>query len=207
MIENQTVFVIDDDIEICKALEWLFKSAHLGVETYQSGKSFLDNFKPHRQGCIIIDMRMPIMSGLELLELLKIQKNRLPVVMITAYGEIPLAVRAMKAGAIDFILKPINHEALLNLIKEYISFPTILENKKTAEIQQRFGLLSEREMEVLNLIIQGKLNKEIASELHISISTVEVHRSRIMHKLQVKNLAHLIKLCLQSRYLEEFFYD
>ena len=199
---NRTIYIVDDDSDVCDALRWLFESVHFNVETYKSAHAFLDNYNNNKQGCIIVDVRMPVMSGLELLEHLNLQKKHLPVIMITGYGDIPMAVRAMKLGAIDFVLKPFNEQCLLEIVQK---LPVEAMNPNPIEqINERISSLSERERQVIALILEGKLNKEIAYELSISISTVEAHRANIMRKMQAKNLAQLIKLCLQSQLEVQF---
>jgi len=202
MYENHTIFVIDDDSEICKSLQSFFQSIHFNVETYSHAKLYLEKYQ-HQKGCIILDVRMPNMSGLELLDILKTQDNPLPVIMMSGYNDVSVAVRAMKSGAIDFVLKPINTQHLLKIIQECLQTQVRMNGKKNNEIINRIALLSIREKQILELIVKGKLNKEIAYELHISLSTVEAHRARIMHKLQVKNLVQLIKLYLQGTQAEE----
>jgi len=203
VVDKQTIYVIDDEIEICEGLRWLLESVNFRVETYNNAKIFLDNFHSNQcLGCAIIDVRMPILSGLELLETLKVQGSHLPVIIITGYGDIPMAVRAMKAGAIDFVLKPINPEQLLKTVQDCLKNQIKPKDKNLTPEQQRLQNLSEREKQVLKLIIDGKLNKQIAHELTISLSTVEAHRSKIMHKLQVNNLPQLIKLYLQNTTIE-----
>lgn len=184
-----TIHIIDDDREIRKALQWLFESVELKVKTYENAKKFLEKYNASLRGCIILDVRMPYMTGLELLDRLNALNNRVPIIIITGHGDIPMAVRAMKSGAIEFIVKPINHQALLEIVYQYLSQPTNILEKKSPQV----ALLTSREQEVMDLIAEGKYNKEIASDLKISISTVEAHRSRIMEKFQVKNLAQLIK--------------
>ncbi len=199
---NQTIFIVDDDLNVCNALRWLFESVHFKVETYTSALAFLDHYHCNRQGCLIADVRMPIMSGLELLEHLNLQKNRLPVIIITGYGDIPMAIRAMKLGAIDFVLKPFNDQCLLEIVQK---LPMQSVDTDTIEhVNKRIDRLSERERQVIDLILEGNLNKQIAHELSISISTVEAHRASIMRKMQAKNLAQLIKLCLQAQFNIEF---
>lgn len=199
---NPTVFIIDDDINVCNALTWLFQSVLFNVEAYANAQLFLDNYQQENHGCIIMDVRLPGMCGLELLEQLKAQKSTIPVIIITGYGDIPMAVRAMKAGAVDFILKPFNEQGLLETVQKCISKIT---NSNSLElIQERIDNLSERERQIINLILDGKLNKQIASELSISISTVEAHRANIMHKMQAKNIAQLIKMNLQVQISNEY---
>lgn len=199
---NHTIFIIDDEINVCNALSWLFKSVQFNVETYENAPMFLEKYHHEQQGCIIMDVRLPGMSGLELLEQLKTQKNPIPVIIITGHGDIQMAVRAMKAGAVDFILKPFNDQCLLEVVQKCINRTA---NTGSIElIQERINSLSERELQIINLILDGKLNKQIAYELSISISTVEAHRANIMHKMQAKNLAQLIKMYLQVQFNNEY---
>ena len=195
--ENLTIFIIDDDPKICDSLRCLFESVHYRVETYHDAQVFLENYSHHKRGCFLIDVRMPMISGLDLLERLNLQKNRFPVVIMTGYGNIGMAVRAMKLGAVDFVLKPFNDQCLLETVQKCVA--EINKNHATEHIYERIKRLSEREHEVLDLILEGKLNKEIAYELSISISTVEVHRANIMRKMQAKTLAELVKFCFQSQ--------
>lgn len=195
---NLTVFIIDDDQEICESLRWLFESVQFDVETYYSPKDFLENYDEQRNGCIIADVRMPHMSGLELLEHLKLNRITLPVIVITGYGDISMAVRAMKAGAVDFILKPINDQNLLEIIQKNINRRMI--NISLSNIHERLSHLTAREQQVFVLVAEGNSNKEISKELSIAISTVEAHRAKIMQKLEAKNLADLIKIYLTSQY-------
>jgi two-component system, LuxR family, response regulator FixJ len=194
---KSTVFVIDDNPNILQALQWLLESVEINVECFESSISFLESYNPNSHGCIVADVRMPIMSGIQLLEQLNLRKNRLPVIILTAYADIPMAVNAMKIGAIDFIPKPFNNQHLLEQIQKSIasnvnqSYSQPLENYAS-----RFTDLSKRERQVMKLVAIGKLNKQIAQELFISNSTVEFHRSKIMKKMGAKNLAELIKIYL-----------
>lgn len=198
MVENkQTVYIIDDEEQVCSSLRWLFESVQLIVETYENAHLFLEQYSSNMQGCIIIDVRLPGMSGLELLELLKSKKNRIPVIVITGYGDIQMAIRAMKAGALDFIQKPFNDQFLLETVQK--SLHQAVNITSLDIINKRISTLSDRELQICNLILDGKLNKEIAYELSISISTVEAHRGNIMHKMQAKNLAQFIKMYVQSQ--------
>lgn len=190
---DHTIFIVDDDPEICNALSWLYESVEYKVKTYNNAQQFLEQYNSSTPGCIIIDVRMPIMSGLELLEHLKALKNQLPIVVITGYGDISMAVRAMKLGAVDFILKPINNQCLLEVVQKCIHQSTKI---NSIEINERVKQLTNRERQIIDLILDGKLNKQIAYELEISMSTVEAHRANIMQKMQAKTIAHLIKLYL-----------
>jgi FixJ family two-component response regulator len=195
---NRTIFIIDDDPTVLSALRYLFESVHLQVETYQSARVFLDKYSRNKHGCILIDVRMPIMSGLELLEQLNEQKNRLPVIMMTGHGDIPMAIRAMKLGAVDFIEKPFNDQCLLDVIQKHID--SARNRYHHEDIRERVDRLSQRERQVLDLITDGKLTKEIAYELSVSISTIEAHRANIMRKMQAKNLAQLINFYLKFQF-------
>lgn len=192
---NSTVFVIDDDAEIRNALKWLLESVKLNVECFESAVEFLESYDPHTPGCIVADVRMPLLSGLHLLEKLNASSNRLPVIMITGHGDIPMAVKAMKMGAIDFVSKPFNDQNLLEKIQSAIA-SNANKTEGDSATTSSYQSLSKREKEIMALIAQGLLNKQIAQELNISISTVEFHRSRLMKKLGAKNLAQLIKTYL-----------
>ena len=194
---KQTIFIIDDEPAVCDSLQWLFESIQFQVETYRTASSFQQNYDPKNAGLLITDVRLPDISGLELLEKLKQQKIFLPVIVITGYGDIPMAVRAMKLGAKDFLLKPFNEQVLLEKVQKHIN--QSVNNESLHILNKRINSLSKREQQIIKLIIDGKLNKQIAHELSISISTVEAHRSNIMNKIQAKNLAQLIKLYLQAQ--------
>jgi len=197
-LNKWTIHIVDDDPSVCAALSCLFESVRFNVETYGSAQLFLKHYTHEMQGCIIVDVRMPIMSGLELLEQLNERRNLLPVIIITGYADITMAIRAMKLGAIDFVLKPFNDQCLLEIVQKCNKKATLTHVEiHTSEIRARVSLLSKRERQVMDLILSGKLNKEIAYELTISISTVEVHRANIMRKMQAKTLAQLIKFYLQ----------
>lgn len=193
---NATVYIVDDDPQICKSFRWLFESVNLKVETYENAKNFLDNYNETQNGCLITDVRMPIMSGIELLEHLNTKNNQLAVIIITGYGDIPMAVRAMKAGAYDFILKPVNHQDLLEVTQKCLKKNQITIPRPQSDFSERLNSLTKREKQIMDLVIEGKLNKQIAYDLNISISTVEAHRAKVMKKMHTKTLADLIKINL-----------
>ncbi|KTC66618.1 two-component response regulator [Legionella adelaidensis] len=195
--DNRTVTIIDDDPAICQSLRWLCETISLRVKTFACPKEYLEQFNPKEGGCLIVDVRMPYMSGLELIESLGSKKQNLSIIMITGFGDIPMAVRAMKAGAVDFILKPFNEQVLLETIQKCLNKPQSL---SIDDFYERYNSLTLREQQVLSLILEGKLNKEIAYELEIAISTVEAHRARIMQKMGVRKLAELLKLCFQFEF-------
>lgn len=192
------VFIVDDDKEICESLKWLLESVGLIPQIFNNGPDFLALFKPIELGCILLDIRMPMMSGLELQEQLNIRKNKLPIIFLTGHGDVPMAVRAMKAGAYDFIIKPYNDQALLEQIQKaiinYQKEASDYKNHDTAN--SRFKLLTVREREIMRLITNGKMNKEVANSLGISMKTVEMHRAHVMEKMGVKTLAELVKIFL-----------
>lgn len=193
-MSEPTVFVVDDDPEIRRALQWLFESVELNVRCYDSASAFLEDYNDSLRGCLLADVRMPGVSGLELLEQLKLHKNRLPVIVITGHGDVPMAVRAMKAGAIDFVTKPFNDQQLLEQIQNIIVQETrSIPASSNKDVTQLLASLTLRERQVLDLVVEGKLNKQIADELEIALSTVEIHRARVMKKMNARNLAQLIK--------------
>ncbi len=198
------VFVVDDDSALCQSLSWLLESVGLAVEAFTSAQDFLDIYDQTQCGCLLLDIRMKGMSGFELQEKLNSLNNRLPIIMMTGHGDIPMAVRAMKAGAVDFIAKPFNDQLLLDLVqkvlleeaekKDAIFAPAKSDNSILVE---RYSSLTTREREIMERVVDGKLNKQIAYELGISMKTVELHRAHVMQKMQVKSLADLVKACLQ----------
>jgi FixJ family two-component response regulator len=197
-----TVFIIDDNLDALKSLRWLVESVGLNVECFESPISFLEIYDPSRCGCIVTDVRMPIMGGIQMFEQLNLLKNKLPVIILTGHADVPMAVNAMKIGAMDFISKPFNDQYLLEQIQKSIALN--VNQRLTDQFENyanRFANLTKREQQVLILVIAGKLNKQIADELCIANSTVEFHRSRIMKKIGVKNLAELIKIYLKSENL------
>lgn len=196
MTDLPTIFIIDDDADMCKSLAWLLESVQLPIEIYHSGMAYLEVHDPNRHGCLLIDMRMPGMSGLQLLEQLNARHNPIPVIMISAHGDIPLAVRAMKSGAVDFISKPFNEQLLVERIQELIQ-QDMSRHPYTHQVShyaKRFESLTPREREIMDQVVMGKLNKQIAYALGISMKTVEQHRAHVMEKMQVGSLAELIKI-------------
>ena len=194
---SPTVFIIDDDLEMCNSLSWLMSSVRLNAEVFSNPNDFLKKYKPSQIGCILLDIRMPEMDGLELLAQLKHLRNHLPIIIITGYGDIPMAVDAMRLGAKDFIPKPFNHQYLINQVqnalRQHLATPVPFEMEV---IKLRFDTLSKREREILYLIMDGKTNKQISMELFIAIPTVEAHRANLMKKMHAKNIAHLVNMIL-----------
>jgi len=195
MNDEQSVYIIDDDATLLKAVKWLLESVDLKVITYTSPAEYLKDYSLSWRGCLLLDIRMPHMSGLELQEELVLKGNQMPVILISGHGDIPMAVRAMKAGAFNFMVKPFNDQLLLEQVQKALK----LDKEQQPEtlvvnaINSRYALLSTREREVMGLVVGGKLNKQIASDLGISLSTVELHRSHVMQKMQAKTVANLVK--------------
>jgi len=197
--EQATIFVVDDDDAMRSSLRWLIESVGLTVKTFDSALDYLDAFDPDEPGCLVLDVRMPGMSGMELLENLSAYPLRPPVIIITGHGDVPMAVRAIKYGALDFIQKPFNDQELLDRIQQALD--TDARNRQEMagldSLKSRYDALTPRERQIMDMVAAGKSNKAVASELDISSRTVEVHRARIMKKLKVKTLADLVQANLQ----------
>ncbi len=196
MNPEPTVFVVDDDEAVRRFLNGLIASVGLKVETYASAQEFLDAHEPGRPGCLLLDIRMPGMSGLELQKVLVERNIRIPVIILTGHGDVQVAVHAMKAGAVDFIEKPFNNELLLDRIQKAVaeSVQADTSRVKRVEIARRMDLLTPREHQVLDMVADGKTNKAIARGLDISEKTVEIHRAHVREKMQAKSLADLVKM-------------
>jgi RNA polymerase sigma factor (sigma-70 family) len=201
MTQNPLIFIIDDDDEVRSALALLMESVGLQSETYACAAHFIEQFDPSRAGCIILDVRMQGMSGLMLQESLHQHEIHPPIIFITGHGDVPMAVNAIKAGAIDFLQKPFNEQALLDSVYRAIAKDEQQRGQayQQAELQQRLARLTPREREVLDLVVQGLRNKNIAHNLHIAQSTVEVHRSRAMEKMQANSLSDLMRIMLSIK--------
>lgn len=197
-LAKATVFVIDDDQAMRNSLKWLIESVGVGVESFASADEFLAQHQPGRTGCLVLDVRMPGMSGLELLEHLAQRNMHIPAVIITGHGDVPMAVRAMKSGAIDFIEKPFNDEALLDAIRRAIAYEEQQRNSHSEhlQVQERMSHLTPREYEVMTMVTDGRSNKEIANTLGVSAKTIEAHRARVMEKMQAGSLAELVRMAL-----------
>jgi FixJ family two-component response regulator len=190
------VFIVDDDDSVRKALTRLIKSVDLTVETFASAHDFLKRDSHNGPACLVLDIRMPGLSGLDLQDELVAAGRTLPIIFISAHGNIPLSVRAMKAGAVDFIEKPFEDQTLLDAINQSLKKDrqAKLEQAEVREIQRRADSLTPREREVFALVVSGKLNKQIAFKLGTSERTIKAHRARVMKKMQAKSLADLIRL-------------
>lgn len=193
-----TVFIIDDDQDVREALQLLMESVGLQVESFTSAQEYLDQFDPQRPGCLVLDVRMPGMSGLDLQARLSAEQIHPPIIIITGHGDIPMAVRAVQAGAIGFLEKPCNDQVLLDSVHRALEQDSRQrgEASRIADIKSRQEQLTPRELEVMEQVVKGKRNKVIAADLGVSQSTVEVHRSRVMEKMGAKSLSDLMRMVI-----------
>jgi len=197
MPDNRIVHIVDDDEAVRQSLAFLLSSTGLAVRLYDSATSFLAGLASVKGGCLITDMRMPDMTGLELLHQLRAKACGLPAIVITGHGDVALAVEAMKAGAVDFIEKPFDQEAILTAVKAALERGG--EGGDTAAIAARLASLSERERQVLEGLIAGHPNKAIAYDLGISPRTVEVYRANLMTKMEARSLSELIRMAILAK--------
>ena len=191
-----TVFVVDDDVSVRKSVARLIESVGLKVETFASAREYLKQDPCEGPACLVLDVRMPEMSGLDLQDELTSAGLSMPIIFITGHGNVPMSVKAVKAGAVDFIEKPFDDQTLLDAINEAIKRDrkSKLDQAEINEIQKRVDSLTKREKEVFALVVQGLLNKRIAFELGTSEKTVKVHRGRVMEKMQAESLADLVRM-------------
>jgi FixJ family two-component response regulator len=193
------VFVVDDDKAVRKSLERLIKSVGLTVEAFSSAREFLERDPSDGPSCLVLDVRMPGLSGLDLQKELGKMDYTIPIIFITGYGDIPMSVQTIKRGAIDFLTKPINDQDLLDAIHRAIEQDKRIrgEQYEIETIKQRVDSLTPREREVFSLVVTGMLNKQIAHDLRMSEKTVKTHRSKVMDKMQASSLAELVRLALK----------
>jgi two-component system response regulator FixJ len=198
MSANPVVHVIDDDEAVRRSLDFLLQSAHFKTRTYETALAFLNTLPDIPSGCIVTDVKMPEMSGVELLRHLRKKNLRMPVIIITGHADVPMAVDAMKSGAADFLEKPFDDDVLLTAVRAALASAENVkerENEK-AELQRRFELLSKREREVLEGLVVGKPNKTIAFDLGISPRTVEIYRANVMTKMRAVSLSELVRMTM-----------
>jgi two-component system, LuxR family, response regulator FixJ len=201
MSDQPIVFVVDDDEAVRNAVQWMVKAQGLQSLGFESAESFLAAYRPESRGCLVLDVRMPGISGLELQDKLAELNIAIPVIIITGHADVPMAVHAMKHGALDFIQKPLSKQVLLDRIRHAIQLDadTRRQAHETREIGGRMADLTSREREVLDLILAGRLNKQIASALGLSSRTVEKHRAQLMAKMQANSTAELVLLAMKVR--------
>jgi FixJ family two-component response regulator len=201
MMAQPTVFVVDDNAAVRKAIKALVEADGFAAETYGSGQEFLDAYDPERPGCLVLDVRLRGSSGLDLQDELCRRKATVPIIILTAYGNVPTSVRAFKGGAIDFLQKPVNPEKLLKCIHEAIVIDRRAREIATERVTvtERIEELTPREREVMELLILGKSSKEVGSALNLSVRTVEGHRQEVLRKMEVTSAAELVRTVLAAR--------
>ena len=197
-MSEPTVFVIDDDKAVRDSLGLLLKSMNIACRLFESAPAFLDKYDPEWSGCIVLDIRMPGMSGMELQKELIERQCSLPVIFVTGHGDVPMAVEAMHNGAVDFIQKPFRDQELLDRINHALAIDTERrsEEEQKRALQDRLRTLTPREREVMSCVVRGLANKVIAMDLELSQRTVEIHRARVMEKMQARSLAELVRMSL-----------
>ena len=208
--EAPTVFVVDDDQAVRDSLRWLIESVGHKVETFDNARDLLASLAFGRAGCLVLDVRMPGMSGLDLQEALKNKDIQIPIIIVTGHGDVPMAVRAMKAGALDFIEKPFSDQLLLECIEKALSVDADRcdQRQYLHGVQTRYRTLTPREKEVMREVVAGYANKVIAYDLGVSMKTVEAHRGKVMRKMKARSLPDLVKMSeLLKESLEELAAD
>jgi FixJ family two-component response regulator len=205
MSNEQIVYIVDDDEDVREGFGLLMDTVGQPYQTFDSALAFLDAYSPQMDGCLVLDIRMPRMTGLELQERLNEMGSLLPVIFITGHGDIPMAVDAMRRGALDFIRKPFREQDLLERINEALDLESGRREKKLdgQRLQHRVASLTEREREVFELVADGEMNKAIAQDLGISERTVELHRSQVMKKLGARTLAQLVRIRIELEQLRK----
>lgn len=196
-VRKPTVFVVDDEAAVRQALRALLSVEGFPVEVFESGEAFLAGLPPRPVGCVLLDLRMPGLSGLDVLRELKGRGVALPVIMITAHGDVPMAVAALKAGAADFLEKPFDREPILAAIGEALQPKASPSAADRDRLAAKMALLTQREREVMELVVAGQTNKMIAHRLDIAVRTVEIHRSRVMEKTGAASLSELVRMAVR----------
>jgi FixJ family two-component response regulator len=194
--EEPTIVVIDDDPEIRDALQSLLRSVGFQVQLFTSVREYLGSGLGDRPGCLVLDVRLPGRSGLDFLDDLTKARAHVPVIFISGYADVPMSVRAMKAGAVEFLAKPVRHQDLLDAVQSAVERDRVRRNeeKAIAALRTAFGTLSRREREVMAYVVAGRMNKVIAGDLNLTQATVKVHRAQVMQKMQAQSLADLVRM-------------
>ncbi len=198
--QRPTAYVVDDDESIRTLWRWLMESNGIPVKTFATAADFIEFYRNGGAGCLVLDLKLPGMSGLELQQYLNRKDIEIPIVFVTGYGDVPAAVSALKGGAVDFIQKPFSHREVLSIIEKAFRRDAEIRVKRArlSIVASRLATLTEREREVLQRVIEGKPNKIIAAELHISMKTVEFHRAKVMEKMGVTSVAELVQFAMQQ---------
>ncbi|HLI13867.1 MAG TPA: response regulator [Alphaproteobacteria bacterium] len=197
-MRDRTVFIVDDDEAVRQALGFLLRTAGYSVECLTSAEEFLRRYNPRCPGCLILDIRMPDMTGLELQQALNARSWRIPVILVTGHGTVPVAIAALRAGAFEFLEKPLEEDALLDSVKRALNEDAAIRRQAAArgELAARAARLTPREREIMRLVAMGEQNKMIARRLGISFRTVEIHRTRVMEKMQARSLSDLVRMVI-----------
>ena len=195
------VFIVDDDVSVRESLEAMTRFAGLRAETFASAQDFLERPRAMVPNCLVLDVRLPDLSGLDLQNRIASERTDMPIIFITGYGDVPMTVRAMKAGAIEFLTKPFDDEVLLDAIRQAIerSRAALSEEAEMQALRDRYASLSRREREVMALVVSGLLNKQVGGELGITEYTVQVHRGQVMRKMNARSLADLVNMAGKLR--------
>jgi len=201
MPAEPVVFIVDDERDVRDAVSMLIRSIGLPVQAFASAQEFLGHYRPDQPGCLVLDVRMPGISGIDLQEAMAAKGIRLPIVFISGHGDIPMAVRAVRAGAVDFLEKPFSDQTLLDRVQKSIELDRRWrrEARDRDVVRSRMAQLTPRELEVMECLVAGKVNKIIARELDLSTRTVEIHRARVLQKMEADNVSQLVRLVLSIR--------
>ena len=198
---NPIVFIVDDDVSVRESLELLVRDENWKAETFTCAQEFLDHPRKRVPSCLVLDLSLPVLNGLELQKQLAVERIDMPIIFITGHGDVPQSVQAMKAGALEFLTKPLDNDALVTAIRNAIerSSFALAQNAEIQELQDRYASLTPRERQVMALVVSGLLNKQVGGELGISEITVKAHRGQVMQKMKANSLADLVRIAAKLR--------